>query len=72
MNTEAFSVQDFKQSCKKESGEGPTCIAEGRRDRAKMLTHHLVGERCHLPFQLLEAEFYNELSLYLSPSNYSN
>lgn len=47
-------------------------IAEGRRDRAKMLTHHLVGERCHLPFQLLEAEFYNELSLYLSPSNYYN
>lgn len=38
----------------------------------KMLTYHPAGERCHLTFQLLEAEFCNELSLYLSPNNYCN
>ena len=35
-----------------------------------MLTHQPAGERCHLTFQLLEAELCNELSLYLSPNSY--
>lgn len=43
-----------------------------KRDKAKMLNCHPAGERCNLTFCLLEAEFGNELSPYLSPNNYCN